>query len=247
MAEKLMDDFVELKNFSKIYSKGKEKITGCKNVNLKAQRGKVTGLLGLNGAGKSTILKALAGLHYASEGSVSVFGNDDNAFIRSVSGYVPEFPQSDPSLTVEETLIFEGQLYNLGENQIKENVENAIKLFDLDTVRFQKVSTLSKGYLQRTVFAKVLSFDPQVLILDEFSTGLDPAQIVSMKKTIKTLAKDKVVILSTHHIDEASALCDYIYIISKGSVAAEGTIEEILSLTKKNNLEDAFISLTKKD
>ena len=242
-----LKDLVELKDFTKVYSKGRNQITACKNINFKAERGKITGLLGLNGAGKSTILKALSGAHYPSQGKVIVYGSEDNAYIRSITGLVPETPYSDPSLTVMETLLFESQLHGISDKEGMKYIENAIKLFDLDAVLFQKVSTLSKGYLQRTVFAKVLCYNPQVLILDEFSTGLDPAQIVNMKKTIKALSKDKTVILSTHHIYEAVALCDYIYIIHKGSILSQGSISEILTQTGRKNLEEAFMYLTKED
>lgn len=237
-------DFVELNSFTKVYSKGKNSIVGCEGINFKAYRGKVTGLLGLNGAGKSTMLKALSGVHYPTSGTVKVFGHEENDYIRSVCGVVPEFPSSEASFTVMESLYLEAELHGVNPEDAKKLVEKAIKLFDLDAVRYQKVLTLSKGYLQRTVFAKALTFEPELLILDEFSTGLDPAQILSMKKAIKSLAKDKAVILSTHHIDEAVSLCDYVYIIHHGKVKAEGTIEEIVKLSGKKNLEQAFMYFT---
>jgi ABC-2 type transport system ATP-binding protein len=239
---------VQLEHFSKSYGYGKKKALACNDISLSFCAGMVTGLLGPNGAGKTTILKALCGVHYPDEGSIKIcFENeqtDDEKLIRSNTGFVPETPLLDRNLTVKETLFSSAELFGLSHNQAEQSVSNAVELCSLTEVYFQKVGTLSKGYMQRTSFAKALSHNPCVLILDEFSGGLDPAQIVQMREVIKRLADTKAIILSTHHIDEATALCENVYILSHGEIVSSGTIDEVTNAAKAHTLEQAFLSLT---
>lgn len=235
---------VELKSFSKYYNSGKKKVVACSDINLSFFENSITGLLGPNGAGKSTILKALCGTHYASSGEVIVLGSNDSSFIRDVTGFVPEFPELDMSLTVKEVLVFEQSLHNVPKDKKEELLKNAIKTMELSEVLNKKVSSISKGFLQRTSFAKVLSYDPKILILDEFSGGLDPTQILQLRKTIKKLSKTKTIILSTHHIEEAKALCDMVYIVNQGKIVCGGTIDGIVKDSRTKNLEEAFLRFT---
>lgn len=239
---------VEIKDFSKVYElKKKQKKIACCGVDFVARAGEVTGLLGPNGAGKSTLIKAICGVHYGTSGSVSVAGSCNIVDIRKRVGYVPETPELDGSLTVKETLYQEAMLHGINEEDSKKFISEAVRITELDEVFFQKVSTLSKGYAQRTSLAKALSFDPEILVLDEFSGGLDPAQIVKMRRAIKKLSEKKVVIFSTHHIEEAESLCSKIYVMNSGEVVASGSIDEVIAFSGTKNLEKAFLKLTCSD
>lgn len=235
---------IEIKSLTKIYGKGSKEKVACRNLDLAVEPNQVIGLLGPNGAGKSTLLKVICGFHYPSYGTISVCGTSDFRQIRAITGYVPEFPSLDKKLTVLETLFLEARLRGLEEDDIRKNVSKALKIAELEDVANQKVATLSKGYTQRTSFAKALCFDPKVLILDEFSGGLDPAQTVRMRKAVEKLSEGRIVIQSTHRIEEAQQLCQKIFVMNKGSIVAGGTIDQIVKSTGKKNLEEAFLFLT---
>lgn len=247
--------FAGLVSFSKTYGTGKNEKIACSDVNIKFTKGSITGLLGPNGAGKTTILKAICGIHYPSSGHVyfqetktdekTCFSADDDlSYIRLNTGYVPETPSLDVHLTVIETLSQSALIHGLTKSKASEAVHNAIEYADLSEVLDKKVGTLSKGFMQRTNFARALSFDPSILVLDEFTDGLDPAQIVRMRKVILELSKTKAILLSTHHIEEALSLCSTLYILSKGHIVAQGKIKDILAITHTDTLENAFLQLT---
>lgn len=234
----MSNNAVVLESFTKKYNSK----TACSGINLTARENSITGLLGPNGAGKSTILKVISGVLYPTGGTVTVAGEESPDAIRKIVGYVPEQPELDGSLTVLETIILEAKLY-CDSTVASENAEYAIKICDLDGVRASKVRSLSKGYRQRVSLAKAICIKPKILILDEFSGGLDPQQIVQLRKRIKKLSSETTVIFSTHHIDEAASMCDYIYIIKDGKVASDGTIAEITSKWNSKDLEEAYIKV----
>jgi len=233
--------YAELKSYSKQYGTGRKKITACDGVTLSFSAGSVTGLLGPNGAGKTTLIKGLCGLLYPTSGTVIVNGEEN---LNGRIGFVPDTPDLDYSLTVKETLYQCAKIHNLSEQQAEQTISKAVAYTQLQDVLYKRVGTLSKGFLQRTSFAKALSFNPSVLVFDEFSDGPDPAQIVHMRQVILSLAKEKAVLLSTHHIDEAESLCKNVYIIAHGKIVSSGSIQEILAQTKARNLEQAFLKLT---
>ncbi len=235
---------VSVKGFGKKYSHTKNAVFACKNVDFEAASGEITGLLGLNGAGKSTLLKALCGIHLATEGSLCVCGESDADRIRKITGFVSELPDFDKSMLVKEALYFEAGCHGLDRKQALFQIEQAVSQTGIAGVMDKKIAGLSKGYMQRVSLACALCFDPKVLVLDEFSSGLDPEQIVKIRDTIINLSKNKIVILSTHHIEEALAMCRNIYIMYKGSITASGSAEQIISLTGRKNLEEAFLALT---
>ncbi len=239
-----MQESVKIEAFTKIYGKKGNERKACDNVDFEAVSGSITGILGPNGAGKSTLLKAAGGIVYPTSGTVTVAGFTDLKDIRSVTGNVPEFPRLDGKLTVKEALTQNIFLHGYNQKDLDRLLSAAIKAADLDDVLYQKISSLSKGYTQRVSFALAVSFDPKVLILDEFSGGLDPAQIVKIRRSIKKLAEKKIVILSTHLIQEAESLCDYIYVMNEGHVVARGTKEEIIRNSNCSSLEKAFLKLT---
>lgn len=236
---------VTAESFSKVYGHGRHKVMACSCIDFRAEDGGITGLLGANGAGKTSLLKALCGMHYASSGTVRVCEETDSAIIRRIAGFVPETPELDGALTVKETLHQEALLHGIIKSRVFIEVERVLKSLELEEVLNKKTSVLSKGFRQRLSLAKALVFNPKVLILDEFSGGLDPAQIISVRNLIKSFSKSGTVILSTHNIEEAHALCSYIYIMNRGKIIANGTAEDITVSTGKKTLEDAFIWLTR--
>ncbi len=238
-----MSDSISLCGVTKSYG-SKNAVLACSDVSLSASSGQVTGLLGPNGAGKSTLLNIICGILLPTKGSVSVCGMENATQIRKIVGFVPESPLLDPKLTVRETLFAECSLYGKSGSESVRLVESAVRELELEEVLDRKVSVLSKGFAQRTSLARALCADPKVLVLDEFSSGLDPAQIVSIRKLIKKLSSKKVIVVSTHHIEEALALCTRLYIMNHGRLVAGGTPESIISETKSSGLEEAFLKLT---
>lgn len=227
---------VELVSFSKSYGK---KIA-CENIDFAARKKSITGILGPNGAGKSTLLKTICGECYPTLGSVSVCGFSSPDEIRRVTGYVPELPSLELSMTVSETLNLQADLFNLSLDERRKAVQYAVEFCGLEEVLLKKCRTLSKGFMQRVSLAKALCSLPSVLVLDEFSAGLDPLQTFEMRKKIKGYAEKKTVVFSTHHIEEAEFLCDYIYIIVDGKIRSHGAQKELMESTGSKSLEDAY-------
>lgn len=231
---------IELKNFSKEYDSFK----AVSNLSYTFEKGTITGILGPNGAGKTTILKALTGRHFASEGKVIFSETIDAAQapekIRNLTGFVEETASLPGEYTVKEYITFVAELH--GCNQAA--VENVIKKCSLEEYKNKKINSLSKGYKERVNFAQALVYNPEILILDEPASGLDPQQIVNMRALVKDLSKDHTIILSTHLMQEVEALCEKVLIINHGKLLAQGTKDEIVKNTVTKNLEEAFFKLT---
>ena len=231
---------IELKNFSKEYDSFK----AVSNLSYTFEKGTITGILGPNGAGKTTILKALTGRHFASEGKV-IFSETIDASqapekIRNLTGFVEDTASLPGEYTVKEYITFVAELH--GCNQAA--VENVIKKCSLEEYKNKKINSLSKGYKERVNFAQALVYNPEILILDEPASGLDPQQIVNMRALVKDLSKDHTIILSTHLMQEVDALCEKVLIINHGKLLAQGTKDEIVKNTVTKNLEEAFFKLT---
>ena len=253
---------IQLTNFTKSYS-SKSPFT-VSDINMTCEKGYITGILGLNGAGKTTILKAITARHFATSGSVLVEGIEagENAEqVRNLTGFVEEEPKLPGEYTVEEYL---SQVFSL--HQEKEShtdseflrnsnskmilrskiesvwqYENSLSISDLLP---KKIKTLSKGQRQRVNFAQALIYNPSVLVLDEPASGLDPAQIINMRSLVKSLKADHTILLSTHLMQEVDSLCDKVYILHEGKIAASGRPDEIASQFKCKNLEEAFFKIT---
>lgn len=236
---------IELIDFSKSYGKNPAAV---KNVNFKAEKGQVTGLLGLNGAGKTTIIKAITGNHFASAGKILISDENGQKFniendfekAKKLTGYVPEqifFPER---LKIEEYLLLLKMQFSVPEKYFEKTVE----ICALSEVMQKKIGTISKGFRQRLGFAQALIHNPENIVLDEPMNGLDPAQIIQMRKLIKKTAETKTVVISTHLMQEVEALCSKIYILHNGSVAIEGNESEILKKTGENTIENAFLKAT---
>ena len=227
---------VVVSKFCKSYGRGKTYKNACLNIDFTAERGCITGLLGPNGAGKTTLLKAICKIHYPDSGSVCVPGK---------VAFVPENPESeDGNLTVCESLYFQSLISGKSEHDSLLLVKGLLKDFALKDAASAKIFLLSKGFRQRVNLARALAGEPDVIVMDEFSSGLDPVQIVSMKKLIKKTSENKIVILSTHNIDHALQLCKKLYIMHKGMIVCHGSEKEILQTCGENSFEEAFVKLT---
>lgn len=239
---------IELVDFSKSYEKN---LFAVKNVNLKAENGQITGLLGLNGTGKTTIIKAITGNHFATSGKILITEKNSFKFnieeniekAKKIIGYVPEQIFFPNRLKVEEYISLVKMQFSVSD----EDLEKTINLCGLSEVLSKKIGTLSKGYRQRLGFAQALIHNPENIVLDEPVNGLDPAQIIQMRKLIKKIAETKTVIISTHLMQEVEALCTKIYILNNGSIAIAGTEQEILLKTGTKNIENAFLKATGKE
>lgn len=240
---------IEIKNFSKMYKKSYKPVVSC--VNIAAKTG-VTGLLGLNGAGKTTVIKAIAALHYASQGSVRVSDASGAFFdasgqpdiVRSLIGYVPETTSLPLKMTVAEYLHFSQDVYAPRSSTKKQDFERTVAEWEIQDVLQKKIGELSKGFRQRVSFAQCFIYNPPNIVLDEPVNGLDPAQIIQFRRIIKEKSASKTVLISTHLMQEVHSLCDFIYILSEKTVAASGTEQEIVRQTGASDIESAFLSIT---
>lgn len=197
------------------------------------KKGEVVGFLGPNGAGKTTTMKIITGFMAPSSGSVQVAGFDvfENPIeVKKRIGYLPETPPVYGEMTVESYLKFVAKLKGVEKSRLHDLVERAIAKTDLGTVRKRMIQNLSKGYRQRVGISQALVSDPEILILDEPTVGLDPRQVAEVRDLIKELAGQHTIILSTHILPEVQATCQRIIIINKGHIVAEDTLE---SLTRR--------------
>jgi len=213
-----------LQNVSKSYGA----VKALKGVSVTLKKGEVVGLLGPNGAGKSSLMKILTGYYKEWEGQISYEGLDLKTDLQRIQKQVGYLPENNPlynEMYVVEYLKYVANLYKLDNPPYKEILK---KTGLLDHQR-HKIQTLSKGYRQRVGLAAALIHDPQLLILDEPTTGLDPNQLVEIRKLIRQLGKDKTVLLSTHILQEVDALCDRVIIINKGEVVLDQALEELRS------------------
>ena len=213
-----------LQNVSKSYGA----VKALKGVSVTLKKGEVVGLLGPNGAGKSSLMKILTGYYKEWEGEISYEGLDLKTDLQRIQKQVGYLPENNPlynEMYVVEYLKYIGNLYKLNNPPYKEILK---KTGLLDHQR-HKIQTLSKGYRQRVGLAAALIHDPQLLILDEPTTGLDPNQLVEIRKLIRQLGKDKTVLLSTHILQEVDALCDRVIIINKGEIVLDQALEELRS------------------
>lgn len=220
---------VRVDQITKIYGTQK----AVDDVSFSADKGQIIGLLGPNGAGKSTTLKMITGYLLANSGSISVCGVDvvqNPKEAKCKIGYLPEHNPLYLDMYVFEYLQFAGSLYEITAKLRKARIEELIEKTGLTAERKKKIGQLSKGYRQRVGLAQALIHDPEVLILDEPTTGLDPNQIVEIRKLIQEVGKSKTVILSTHIMQEVSAICHRAVIINRGKIVADNAIGDLLDL-----------------
>ena len=240
---------IELTNFSKSYNKS---APAAADVSLTIADGSITGLLGPNGSGKTTIMKAICSFHFPTSGSITISLPDGNSFTTDENpelcmkyiGYVPEIPLLPKDMRVLDFLRYAADTHGIPKEKTEEACELVIKECSIEKLLSKKIKTLSKGQQQRVSFAQAIIHNPPNLILDEPISGLDPAQILQMRDLIKKLAKTKAILMSTHILQEVRSLCDSLYIMSNGKITASGSEEEITKQAGSKSLEEAFIKLT---
>ena len=196
------------------------------NISFEVKTGEILGFLGPNGAGKTTTMKMITQYLEPDHGDISINGQTiKTASTKSNIGYLPEHNPLYLEMPVMDYLAFTAALQGVEKSRIDEQVKQMVVMCGLDVEKHKKISELSKGYRQRVGLAQAMIHDPEILILDEPTTGLDPNQIVEIRELIKTLGASKTVILSTHILPEVEATCDRILIINKGKIVADGTAD----------------------
>ncbi|MCX6330716.1 MAG: gliding motility-associated ABC transporter ATP-binding subunit GldA [Bacteroidia bacterium] len=204
------------------------------NVSFEVKKGEIVGFLGPNGAGKSTMMRIITGFIPATSGFVFVNDIDissNTTEIKKIIGYLPENNPLYPEMYVREYLGFVASVYKMS-NSLKKQIDNVIEITGLAPEQKKRIGSLSKGYRQRVGLAQALIHNPDVLILDEATSGLDPNQIVEIRNLIREAGKEKTVLLSTHIMQEAEAICDRVIIIDKGVIVADEEKNKIYSLLK---------------
>lgn len=226
---------IEVVNISKSY--GTQKALDA--VSFSVKKGEIVGFLGPNGAGKSTLMKILTTYINADKGSATVNGFDVNSNQKAVQlsvGYLPEHNPLYLDLYVREYLAFNADVYKVA----KSRINDVIELTGLSSESHKKIGQLSKGYRQRVGLANALLHNPDVLILDEPTTGLDPNQLVEIRNVIKNVGKDKTVFLSTHIMQEVEAICDRVIIINNGKIVTDKKLDKLISADKEQVIEVEF-------
>lgn len=224
-----INNVVEIKNLTKLYGGNK----ALNDISFNVKKGEIMGFLGPNGAGKSTTMNIVCGCISANSGSASVCGYDvleNPRAVKTKIGYLPENPPLYFDMTVKEYLDFVFELKKIKldkESHLKEIMER-VQIFDK---KDRLIKNLSKGYKQRVGLAQALIGDPEVLVLDEPTVGLDPKQIIEIRNVIKELGKERTIILSTHILQEVEAVCDSVTIIAHGQIVAQNTIEGLIEET----------------
>lgn len=237
---------IEIRELSKKYGQN----LAIDNISFAVNQGEIVGFLGPNGAGKSTTMNVLTGYISATSGDALVCGIDiaaDPKGAKSKIGYLPEQPPLYVDMTVLEYLNFVYDLKKVKMGRV-EHISSIVEMIKIDDVKNRLIRNLSKGYRQRVGIAAALLGDPQVLILDEPTVGLDPQQILEMRNVIKEAGKNRAIILSTHILQEVNAVCDRIIIINKGKIVIDDTTQNIKDMAQQNDssLEEVFISLINK-
>lgn len=235
---------IEVKNVTKKYGN----FTAVDNITFNVKDGEVVGLLGQNGAGKSTTMNMITGFIEPTEGTIIVNGFDimkKSLKAKKQIGYMPENVPLYSELTVKEFVSYMAELKLVGRKERKQEVENAIKETGLEEVKNKLIRNLSRGYKQRVSMAGALVGNPEVLILDEPTVGLDPKQIIEIRNLIKNLGKKHTVILSSHILSEISQICERVVILNKGKIVAIDTPENLEEKTKEQNV--LFVTVEDKE
>lgn len=213
------------------------------DITFSIEKGEIVGFLGPNGAGKSTTMKMATGYLPATSGSIQVNGLDVTTHsiqVRKMMGYLPEHNPLYLDMYVHEYLHFIGKVFEIPGSRLKSRVAEIIDLCGLTPEQNKKIETLSKGYRQRVGLAQALIHNPEVLILDEPTTGLDPNQILEIRKLIKQISSDKTVIFSTHIMQEVQAICDRVIVINKGEIVADDSVNNLLATQAQTDIVVEF-------
>lgn len=219
---------IEVTNLCKKYGN----VTAVSNLNFTVEKGEILGFLGPNGAGKTTTMNIITGYIPPSGGTVKINGRDvfeDAGEVKKTIGYAPEIPPLYTEMTVEEYLFFAAELKKIPKRERSMKIEKAMELTRIADVKKRLINNLSKGYKQRVGIAQALIGDPEVLILDEPTAGLDPKQIIEIRNLIKELGKNHTIILSSHILPEVNAVCERVVIINRGEIVAVDSPDKLSS------------------
>lgn len=230
---------VIVKNIYKSY----DNIKALDNISFELKKGDIVGFLGPNGAGKSTLMKILTSYVKEDSGSVIICDinkNDNSIFTKSKIGYLSENNPLYKDMFVQEYLFFISDLLNI-ENK-KDRINYLLNRVGLENVKNQKIADLSKGFKQRVGIAAALVHDPEIILLDEPTTGLDPNQLIEIRSLIKEIGKEKIILLSTHIMEEIPKICNRVLVINKGKLVDNKPIDEIKKAN--TNFEEYFYKLT---
>ncbi len=245
---------IEVKNVSKTFTKQidkkkKETFYADKDISFKAEEGQILGILGPNGAGKTTLLRMLAGLLTPDEGTVKINGKtykEDPVTIKKSISYLSGNTHLYKDLSADELLRMCAEYYGIPKEEVDERIEEIAERFNLKEILHQRIESLSTGQLQRVNIARTRIHNPQIYIFDEATSGLD---IIASKVILDFIkeekSKKKTIVYSTHYMEEAENICDYVILIHKGRIVSEGSPEEIIKKTKTTNLRDAFFKIIK--
>lgn len=233
---------IKVENLTKYYGEQ----AAVNNISFEIQSGQVVGFLGPNGAGKSTTMKMITTYLTPNDGKITVEGmdnQDDSLGVRKKIGYLPESNPLYLDMNVIDYLRYAAELESVPKAEINDAIKRVVDKCGLKEVQHKDISELSKGFKQRVGLAQAMIHDPQVLILDEPTSGLDPNQILEIRKLIKSLGKQKTLILSTHIMQEVQAVCDRVLIINKGEIVADGTPEDLQSKFKAETVVNVKFKL----
>ena len=243
MTENTQQTLIEVKSLDKRFGA----IHAVKNLSFSVKKGEVLGFLGPNGAGKSTTMKMITGFLEPTSGTVSVCGHDileEPIQVKEKIGYLPEGAPSYGEMTVKNFLDFIADIRGMKGKEKETRVDEIIKKINLESVRNQTIDTLSKGFKRRVGVAHVLMHDPEVLIMDEPTDGLDPNQKHEVRTLIKEMAAHKAIVISTHILEEVDAICTRAIIIASGELLFDGTPEELLAKSDSGRMDDIFREIT---
>lgn len=222
-------------------------VKAVKGISFEVKKGEVLGFLGPNGAGKSTTMRMITGFLPPTDGRATVCGHDivdAPVAAKRCIGYLPENAPCYENMTVDHFLSFTAELRGLRGAEKTDRLETAIRMCHLEKMRKRSVSTLSKGYRQRTCFAQAIIHDPPVLIMDEPTDGLDPNQKHVVREMITEMASEKAIIISTHILEEVDAVCTQAIIVADGAIVANGTPDELRGESPNHRLDEIFRTLT---
>lgn len=233
---------IEVEHLTKRYGD----LAAVKNLSFKVEKGRIWGLLGPNAAGKTTTMRILTGYLPATDGKATVGGYDvfeQPKQVKKITGYLPENVPLYPEMTVDDYLNFVAEIKQIPSSRKKEAVKKAVETSGLGSVRGRLIRNISRGFKQRAGIAQALIHDPQVLILDEPTIGLDPAQIIEIRQLIKSLKGERTILISTHILAEVTQTCDGVVIINEGALMASGLLEDLSASFREK--EGVFIRLRK--
>ena len=241
-----MQNILTIKNLQYTYETGKKRVEALKELNLSVDRGEIFGFIGPNGAGKTTTIKLLLGILSPKTGDISLFGKEpSDPEARRAIGYMPEIANYYRYLTPVELLKMYGDICGISNKVIKQRTEELLSMVGLESAATRLMGTFSKGMMQKVSFAQALINDPDLLILDEPASGLDPVSRMNMRKTIRDLRdKGKTVFFSSHELSEVELISDRIGILNKGHFLACGPAEELIgSKEEAESLENYFLKM----